>query len=133
MDGKVVGINTVGKYVGSMTIKDWDEFGNVNPDNTYAMQPIVVKYTNTKGVSDYVDGLTPDIHGKESLANLLPFGDPDETLLTMVLADMQGLPPVTAQSLKSAGIGLQKVADSHDFKPFATDMYINPINLKKTK
>lgn len=133
MDVKVVGINTVGKYVGSMTIKDWDEFGNVNPDNSYAMQPIVVKYANSNGVSDYIEGLTPDIPGEESLANLLPFGDPGETLLSMVLADMQGLPPVTAQTLKSAHIGYKKVADSRDFKPFATDMYINPVKTLRKK
>jgi C-terminal processing protease CtpA/Prc len=127
VDVKVVGINTVGKYVGSMTIKDWDDFGNVNPDNRYAMQPIVVKYANSKGVSDYVEGLTPDIQGEEKLSNLLPFGDPNEKLLSLVLSDMQGIPPVTAQTLKSAQIGLRKVADSRDFKPFATDMYINPV------
>lgn len=133
MDVKVVGINTVGKYVGSMTIKDWDELGNVNPDNSYAMQPIVVKYTNSNGVSDYVDGLAPDIMGEEKLSNLLPFGDPNEKLLSMVLADMQGLPPVTAQTLKSVQIGLRKVADSRDFKPFATDMYINPVKTLRPK
>lgn len=133
MDIKVVGINTVGKYVGSMTIKDWDDFGNVNPDNSYAMQPIVVKYANSVGVSDYVDGLTPDIHGEEKLSNLLPFGDPNEKLLSLVIADMQGLPPVTAQTLKSVQIGLRKVADSRDFKPFATDMYINPVKTLRQK
>lgn len=133
MDVKVVGINTVGKYVASMTILDWDEFGNVNPDNSYAMQPIVAKYTNSVGVSDYVDGLTPDIQGEEKLSNLLPFGDPNEKLLSLVLADMQGVPPVTAQTLKSVQIGLRKVADSRDFKPFATDMYINPIKALRQK
>lgn len=126
MNVKVVGINTVGKYTGSMTVKDWDDNGDVNPNHTYAMQPIVVKYANSLGVSDYIDGLTPDIIAEEDIANLLPFGDPNEKLLSVVLADMKGI-SVTSMVLKSAQIGLKKVVDSHDFKPFANEMYINPI------
>ncbi len=122
----LVGSNTDGKYVGSMTIKDWDAQGNVNPKDPYAMQPIVVKYSNSNGATDFVNGLTPDIKVEEDIANLLPFGDPNEKMLNAVLADIQGA-PVTSMTLKSAPIGLKKVADSHDFKPFAHDMYINPI------
>lgn len=132
MNVKVVGINTVGKYTGSTTVKDWDENGDVNPDHDYAMQPIVVKYANSAGVTDYVDGLTPDIVAEEDIANLLPFGDPNEKLLSVVLADMKGI-PVTSMVLKSAQIGLKKIADSRDFKPFANEMYINPINKKLQK
>lgn len=127
MNVVVVGTNTVGKYVGSMTVKDWDNNGNVNPNDPYAMQPIIVKFANSSGVSDYVDGLTPDIHAEEDFANLMPFGDPGETLLSYVLADMSGT-QVVSQALKSAKIGLRKVADSQKFRPFATDMYITPKN-----
>ncbi len=125
MTVKVIGINTVGKYVASMTIKDWDEDGNVSTKHTYAMQPVVVKIANSLGVSDFVNGLTPDITAEEDILNLLPFGDPNETLLSAVLADMRG-GVITSMPLKSAKMGLKKVADSHDFKPFANDMYINP-------
>jgi len=120
----VVGINTVGKYTGSFTIKDWDENGNVNPNHKYAMQPIVVKYANVEGVTDFVDGLVPTFKAEEDIANLLPFGDPNETLLKVVLDDIKGN-PVTGMIKKSAKIGLRKVADSQDFKPFAHEMYIN--------
>lgn len=132
MNVKVAGINTVGKYTGSMTVKDWDENGDVNPNHDYAMQPIVVKYANSAGVTDFVDGLTPDIIAEEDIANLLPFGDPNEKLLSVVLADMKGI-PVTSMVLKSAQIGLKEVAASRDFKPFANEMYINPINKKLQK
>jgi carboxyl-terminal processing protease len=125
----VVGTNTYGKYVGSMTVKDWDAQGNVNPNHKWTMQPIVVKYANSLGVSDFVNGLTPDITAKEDFAALLPFGDPNEDLLKVVLADIKGI-PVTSMVLKSAQMGMSKVADSHDSKPFANDMYIN---LKKVK
>jgi len=128
---KVVGINTVGKYVGSTTIQDWDANGNVNTNDPYAMQPIVVKYSNSLGVTDFVNGLTPDIVAQEDIANLLPFGDPNETLLGAVLADIKGM-PVTSMTLKSAQMGLKKVADSHQFKPYATDMYINPQKINRS-
>lgn len=124
MNVKVVGINTTGKYVGSITLKDEDENGVVNPNDNWAMQPIIVKYANSAGVSDFVDGLTPDIVAEEDIANLLPFGDPNETLLKAVLTDMQGS-VVTAMTLKSAQMGLRKVADSQTLKRFGTDMYVN--------
>lgn len=129
MNVKVIGINTEGKYTGSTTIKDWDKDGNINPDNDYAMQPIIVKYANSLGISDFVDGLTPDINAEEDIASLLPFGDPNEKLLKVVLDDMQGL-PITSQVLKSAQFGLRKFADSRDFKPYVNEMYMNPIHLK---
>lgn len=132
MNVVVVGINTEGKYTGSMTVQDWDANGNVNPNDPYAMQPIVVKYANSAGVTDFVNGLTPDIVASEDIANLLPFGDPNEGLLKVVLADMSGN-GIVSQTLKSAQIGLIKVADSQQFKPHGNEMYINPIKLKLQK
>jgi carboxyl-terminal processing protease len=131
MNVRVVGINTVGKYTGSMTVKDWDASGTVNPTHKFAMQPIVVKYANSNGISDFVSGLIPDIVAEEDIDNLLPFGNPHEKLLSYVLSDMTGI-PLESIMLKSAQIGLKKVADSHDFKPFATEMYINPLKNKDT-
>jgi carboxyl-terminal processing protease len=132
MNVKVVGINTDGKYTGSMTVKDWDANGNVNTHHSWAMQPIVVKYANSLGVSDFIDGLAPDIKAEEDFASLLPFGDPNEALLSVVLADIKGA-PITGMVLKSARMGLIKVADSHDFKPFANEMYINPKKFQEFK
>lgn len=130
MNVKVVGINTYGKYVASMTILDWDSQGKVNPNHSWAMQPIVAKYANSLGVSDFIYGLTPDIRAEEDFIHLLPFGDPNEDLLKVVLADIKGI-TVTSTTLKSAKMGLVKVADSHDLKPFAYEMYINPNKFRK--
>jgi C-terminal processing protease CtpA/Prc len=132
MNVQVIGINTEGKYTGSATIKDWDENGKVNPNHKWAMQPIIVKYANSEGVSDFVNGLVPNIIAEEDIANLLPFGDPNETLLSVALSDMQGM-NVSGMKLKSAQIGLIKFADSHDFKPFAKEMYINPKRIIKSE
>lgn len=125
-----VGINTAGKYVGSFTIKDWDEKGNVNPNHKWAMQPIVVKITNSEGVTDYVDGLVPDFSIEEDIAGLMPFGDQNETLLKAVLNNIKGLPQAGI-TLKSAKLGLKKVFDSQDVRSFPKQMYIN--QLKKNQ
>src|SRR5665648_29651 len=121
-----VGDSTVGKYVASFTIKDWDSLGVVNTNNNWAMQPIVVKMANSQGVSDYVLGLFPDIQKEEDIAKLLPFGDQNETLLKAVLDNIKGLPQ-TAITLKSQKIGLKKVFDAQDNRPFAKQMYINQL------
>ncbi|MDZ7635791.1 MAG: S41 family peptidase [Bacteroidales bacterium] len=72
-----VGTNTTGKYVGSITLKDVDNNGNVNPSHSWAMQPIIVKYSNSQNVSDFDNGLTPDISTREYASELLPFCHPE--------------------------------------------------------
>lgn len=126
-----VGINTAGKYVGSFTIKDWDANGVVNPNHKWAMQPIVVKIANAQDISDYVDGMVPDYNIEEDIVNLLPFGDQNETLLKVVLNSIKGL-PLSSVTLKSKELGLKKVFDSQDIRPFSKQMYINKVikNLK---
>jgi C-terminal processing protease CtpA/Prc len=121
-----IGWNTAGKYVASATIKDWDANGVVNPNHKWAMQPIIVKTTNSLGISDFVNGLIPDISIKEDIANLLPFGDQNETLLKSVISNLKGATLAPVES-KSAKIGWVDVYDSQDHKPFAKQMYIAPL------
>ena len=118
-----VGDTTVGKYVGSITLQDVDAKGNVNPQDPWTMQPIVVKVSNSLGVTDYVKGLFPDILVSEDIANLLPFGNPNETLLKAALNDIQGLPQKSA-AFKYGLIGARKIGDSKDFKPYSKEMYL---------
>ncbi len=121
-----VGINTAGKYVASSTIKDWDADGNVNPNNPWVMQPIVVKISNSAGVTDFVNGLAPDFSVEEDIANLMPFGDQNETLLKAILNNIKGLPQ-SSVALKSVKIGLNKVFDYQSNRPFSKQMYINQL------
>lgn len=117
-----IGTNTYGKYVGSMTIKDYDSLGNVNPNHKWALQPIVMKATNAAGVSDYVNGFAPTVKVEEDITNLLPFGDANETLLKTTIDYITGNP--TRKSYKSgSGIQLENIADSKDFIPHLKEMY----------
>ena len=123
-----VGTNTTGKYVGSTTITDVDDNGNVNPNHSWAMQPIICKFANSQNVSDFENGLTPDINAIEYASDLLPFCDPDEPLFKACLDHMAGL--------KSAPVSkradLRGFKSSDDMSPFAKTMVkdnILPVNL----
>lgn len=123
MDVKIIGDSTVGKYTGSITIKDEDNSGK--PISSWAMQPIVVKYANSKGVTDFFQGLFPNVYVEEDVVHLMPLGDPNETLLKVALDDMKGI-AVTSQTLKSAKMGMRKAVDRKQLKRFGNEMYINP-------
>ncbi len=84
-----VGDSTVGKNVASATIKDWiDSKGTVNPKHKWAMQPIILKISNSEGFADFEKGLVPDIEIKETIGALGILGDPQEPLLSKVLEHM---------------------------------------------
>ncbi len=123
-----VGDTTVGKYVASTTIQEADVYDVPNPKDTYAMQPIIMKYYNSAGVSDFVTGLIPDPdkYIKEDFTNLIAFGNPNETILKGVLNLIQGL-PLKSIPLRSAQMGMKKIFDAQDSRPFAKQMYINSL------
>lgn len=127
---KIIGKNTAGKNVGSITVRDWDSKGNVNPNHKWAMQPIVLKIANSVGFHDYVNGLEPDIIDEERISLMRPLGDLDEQLLKHAIDDIKGLKsaivPVT-ETFKSF-----KSSKSHS--RFAYDMYDKmPIKLSSEK
>jgi hypothetical protein len=125
-----VGTNTAGKYVGSWTITDVDEEGYVNPNHSWAMQPIIFKTANSQNVSDFVDGLRPDISAVEHASGLLPFCDPNEPLLKACLDHIKGLKSAPGKK----GADLRGFKSSDDFSPFAgimVDDNILPGNLPR--
>ena len=88
-----VGTTTIGKNQGSVTIYDYiDAQGKVkNPKHKWAMQPLVMKIENAKGVGDYVNGLSPDIFIEEIGSNLGVLGDESEPLLARTLQEITGV------------------------------------------
>ena len=55
MDVVQIGTTTYGKCYASITVDDWEEPKRHN----WAMQPIVIKYSNAEGFTDFVDGIAP--------------------------------------------------------------------------
>jgi len=88
---RLVGAQTVGKYVASITLYDSNDFGKngANSNHKYAMQPIVLEEVNKLGENDK-DGFVPHILLEEDLANLGVLGDDNEPLLRATIDDIIG-------------------------------------------
>lgn len=87
----LIGTKTHGKYVASTTLYDSDNFSKtgVNPDHTYAIQPIIYKSVNK--LDDSAEGgLEPQLILREDLDNLGVLGNPEEPLLDAAIADITG-------------------------------------------
>jgi C-terminal processing protease CtpA/Prc len=130
MNVKLFGLNTYGKYVASLTLKDYDANNNLVTTHKYAMQPIVAKYANSLGVSDFVTGLVPDVVVDESKAAMLQFGDENEYLLKTVLDYIRGL---KSQRLATPGslANSRSLIARKDLVQFSRDMYVDPQKLTK--
>ncbi|NJK93641.1 MAG: hypothetical protein HC905_00795 [Bacteroidales bacterium] len=122
-----VGTATYGKYVGSITIKDLDNNGNVNPNHKWAMQPIVLKIANSQGISDYVKGFTPDYELDEDITNLSVLGDLNEPLLNETISVITGSGKKSARS--SQKLAAEKIGKSYEYH-HKTGMFYNGHNLK---
>ncbi len=91
-----IGTATYGKCYGSVTIDDWEDPKRHN----WAMQPIVLKYANALGYTDFVEGITPDYEVEDNLLSASPFGSLNDPLLSKALEDISGV----SQARKSAGV-----------------------------
>lgn len=116
---KVIGENTTGKNVGSITVRDWDENGAVNTSHKWAMQPIVLKIANSAGFYDYTDGLQPDIEASEDITNMLPLGDLNEQLLKIAIDDIKG----TKSAIVPRSTIFKPFKSSKSQSRFAYEMY----------
>jgi len=87
-----VGETTTGKFQASVTLYDSPNFGreNANPSHTYAIQPLVLKSVNSAGVSDYINGLNPDIEVIENIRDLGVLGELSDPLLNAAVNDILG-------------------------------------------
>ncbi|WP_277483532.1 S41 family peptidase [Catalinimonas alkaloidigena] len=86
MDVIVIGETTVGKFYGSWVIPDLAEPAR----HAWAVMPIVLKYTNAVGATDFTGGLTPDYSVEDDLLYARPFGDPSDPLLGTALNLISG-------------------------------------------
>ena len=88
-----VGDYTYGKTQASLTVYDSPDFltkNNINPNHTYAMQPLVANSINVNDEPVPGTGLPPDLEIFETFYNLGTFGDVNEPLLARAIADIRG-------------------------------------------
>ena len=105
-----IGDVTVGKNSGSITIKDYIDDDNLNPNHKYAMQPIVTKSGNSAGFADFDNGLIPDIEIRERLSNLGVLGNPDERMLKTAIDHILGnITSISESSILNESFGKELI------------------------
>ena len=132
MEVRIIGDQTRGKNEGSRTLYDSPQSdftkkdANLNPNHTYALQPIISKLANSLDFSDYSSGFLPDIEAKESdyLEFMKPLGEDNELLLSIAIDEITG----------RSGLGRigpftpHPIIDEPLINPFMFDMYLNGIS-----
>jgi C-terminal processing protease CtpA/Prc len=101
MNVKTVGEPTYGKFTGMWTLKPEDIYSNPSDYKDFenwAVEPIVMKYANSQGFTDFKDGLTPDIPVEDDLFSPVPLGDKKEIMLKKTIEDITGLPVIAKKS-----------------------------------
>ncbi|HAN00536.1 MAG TPA: peptidase S41 [Marinilabiliales bacterium] len=86
MDVIQVGENTYGKYTGMWAIPDTEEPARHN----WGILPIVMKYANANGKTDFKEGLVPDYYLEENPFVDVPFGDLDDPLFAKAVSLISG-------------------------------------------
>ncbi len=104
MDVILIGGNTYGKNVGSITISDDKKRWK------WGMQPIVLRTVNALGESNYgtKDGFTPDFKVTDNTLPFQPFGSESETLLKVAIQQITGITATTGEAGARVG-ALKKV------------------------
>ena len=97
-----IGSTTTGKNEFSLTMvddpsRDGAPFiytpsreGQINSNNSWAIQPLVGRNENSLGFSDYTAGFDPDFELNEDLENLGILGDLNEPLLAKAIEEIMG-------------------------------------------
>ncbi|MDT7830281.1 S41 family peptidase [Pricia sp. S334] len=128
-----VGTKTRGKNEFSLTLVDDIENGYIydpereqfiNPDNQWAIQPLLGRNANADGFFDYTEGLVPDFELTENIESLGVLGDEDERMLSFTLDLITG---ATAKKsiLFDHALSAKPIANSKMFKPTSDHMFMD--------
>ncbi len=118
MEVVIVGDSSYGKYTGAMVLPDNED----PPQHNWAIIPIVLKYANANGFTDFKDGLYPDYIIEEDLLNLVAFGDKSDPLLSQALAIIGGNSKKTTKISKPPNAFLKLKDPKQDIKK---NLFIN--------
>jgi C-terminal processing protease CtpA/Prc len=119
----IVGDTTYGKNVGSYSLYEQN-----STRNKWGMQPIVVKFANKNGESDYGNGFAPNVVVSERDGGF-PFkqlGDIEETMLQATLDHLLGRSPASHSMAKSYDnrLNTKPIWSSTDRYPARKNMYV---------
>lgn len=85
-----IGENSHGKYTG-MVIFDRTISGCEDLDN-WAIAPIIFKYANSEGYTDFVNGLEPQIKVEDDVLSGYPLGCTDDPMINAAICDIFNIP-----------------------------------------
>lgn len=120
-----IGTTTVGKSQASVTIYDSPDFGrdNVNPNHTYALQPLVAISVNKNDGQVPSSGLEPDTTFEviERPTNFGVLGDVSEPLLARAIQHISGFGRFTESTSRQ----LPEIKSNVDSKLLESEMYLD--------
>jgi C-terminal processing protease CtpA/Prc len=126
-----IGTKTTGKSEFSNTLVDDPEgfflYNSererfINPDNQWALQPLLGKNANADGFSEYENGLVPDFEIRENIENLGILGDENERMLAFTLSKIAG---ETAKLRLEPAFPTNYMTNSKMFKPARDNMFMD--------
>ena len=94
----------------------------IDPNNKWAMQPLMGRNENAAGFSDYTSGLVPNVELKEDLSKLGVLGDPNEALFARAIQEITG---VTAKRNFTVELPINEVSNSKMFTLLKDNMYLD--------
>ncbi len=117
MDVTIIGDSTYGKYTGAWVYPDTQEPAR----HDWAIIPIVLKYGNAVGFTDFKTGLVPDYLMEDDLLNPYPLGDPDDPLLAKAIELITGIASSRKTEITAKGY-LDLAEPGMEFK---SNLYLN--------
>ncbi len=127
-----IGGVTTGKFEASAPLYDSPDYSlqnsALNKNHFFAVQPLILKSMNVNNVTDFVNGLNPDIQVTEDILDLGPLGDPNELLLKVAVDVIKGNRS-SIPEIKS----FPRVGESGMFDRDFQKMYIDNISIPVIK
>ena len=131
MNVTMVGDTTYGKYTASVTLKPEDFYTSASSYTDFknwGLQPIVLRYANAQGITNFVNGFAPDFLVDDELLPAQPLGDLSEPLFKKAVENITGVPIL---ALKSASPKFKLKAFDRGFSKFDPIKRNMPIDFKK--
>lgn len=115
MDVYRIGETTYGKYTGMWVLPDDNE--------EWCMLPVVLKYSNIDGLTDFANGLTPDYAVEDYLTLGYEFGNTEDPMLAKAISLITGTVTSTA-SAKSARVNLLEPANLTNPRDIKRNLFV---------
>ncbi|NAS30311.1 peptidase S41 [Flavobacteriaceae bacterium R38] len=115
-----IGTQTRGKFQASITVfdsevingesnfNDFDDRG-ITTSHNYAMQPLVLIEVNADGVSEFAQGLDPDLELREDFTNFGILGNPSEPLLARAIQEITGATNTSIRQQRISSFPLEEI------------------------